>query len=93
MLTLTLTVGLGATLAANTVAKPAWAPTLAANTVAKPAWAPTLAANTVAKPTWGLKGFVTKIYGKLNGVESLCITRFVVTKTTPAQKLFLEVLI
>ena len=35
------------TLAANTVAKPAWAPTLAANTVAKPALAPTLAANTV----------------------------------------------
>ena len=36
------------TLAANTVAKPAWAPTLAANTVAKPAWAPTLAINRVS---------------------------------------------
>ena len=57
------------------MAKPAWAPTLAANTVAKPAWAPILAANTVAKPTWALKHFVAKIYGKLNGVESLCITR------------------
>ena len=57
--------------------KPAWAPTLAANTVAKPAWAPTLAAYTVAKPTWALKRFVTKIYGKLNGVESLRITRLV----------------
>ena len=52
------------------MAKPAWAPTLAANTVGKPAWAPTLAANTVAKPTWALKQFVTKIYGKLNGVDN-----------------------
>ena len=47
--------------------------------MAKPAWAPTLAANTVAKPTWALKRFVTKIYGKLNGVESLRITRLIKT--------------
>ena len=63
------------TLAANIVAKPAWAPTMAANTVAKPARATTPTANTVAKPTWALKRFVMKIYGKLNGVESLRITR------------------
>ena len=40
----------------------------------------------MAKPTWALKQFVTKIYGKLNGVESLRITRLFIFRRAPHKR-------